>query len=133
MVVSFVPEQEAHRGSRVETRTLICKFVLIRRADCLHFVVGPVADFRYHADLVERFCNHESIPATWVQRPDVMEVLDSEVQMKGGGVLEINYGNHTMELSGMSKAYGGFQAGDLADFVKTDPFFAGYRVTVSPV
>lgn len=109
--------------------TLNCKFVLVVQSDELHLVVGPIADFRYHANLLERFCDERQIPSAWVQRPDLLEVVDPETRILGGGHLEINPAKRKMVFHGVSKAYGVFHSREVAEIARQDSFFEGYKAT----
>lgn len=124
-VVSYIEEA----AESTENDTLHCKFVLIVWSNCLHFVVGPIADFKYHANLVERFCNERSVPTAWLQKPDVLEVVEAGVRVLGGGHVEINRARRRMKCYGVSKAYGVFNAQDMSELIRNDPFFADCRVS----
>ncbi len=128
-VVSYIDNGSpaAERGSG-QTR-LNCKFVLIAHSECLHFVVGPVTKYRYHANLVDQFCNEHSIASAWLQKPDVLEILEGGARILGGGYLQIDEARRRMKLYGVSRAYGVFNARELAELTRKAPFFHGYRTS----
>ena len=121
-VVSFV-EAPVPRGR------VICKFVVIEDAHTRHLVFGPVAKYAYHADLVARFCADHLVAAGWARRPDVMEIYDPSVRLRGGGVLEVDRGAMTMEIYGASRAYGDFRRKDVEHAIDASRDLAGYRVS----
>ena len=127
-VVSYL-RCEPSRLERDDHDFLHCKFVLIAWSDCRYFVVGSITDFRYHANLVERFCDEQGLVSAWVQRPDLLEVVDPEVRVAGGGHLEINPHGRRMKCFGVSKAYGVFKGREVAEIANQHSFFDDYRLT----
>ncbi|MCP4683975.1 MAG: hypothetical protein GY867_00875 [bacterium] len=132
-VVDYTNNSDSNRDKHAGRKTLHCKFVLIARSDRLHFVVGAVAEYTYHANLVEKFCDERSIASAWLQKPDVLEVVEAGVRVLGGGHLQIDEVRQRMKLFGVSKAYGVFHARDVSDLAQKDPFFTGYKVSFSKV
>jgi hypothetical protein len=130
-VINLVPEECLAVNSSSGKSKIFCKFILIASADCLHLVFGPITDFPYHATLIERFCDSRAIPAVWARKPDMVEIHDPSVRIRGGGTLEINSPDRSARFSGASRAYGHFSPLELDDLVRSDPFFAGYRVTIA--
>jgi hypothetical protein len=128
-VISYIENGHPASGKEAANQILDCKFVMIACSDCLHFVVGPVAAYRYHANLVQRFCEERSLASAWVQRPDVLEVVDPDARVLGGGHLLIDEPTRRMKLYGVSRAYGVFNARDLSGLAEKEPFFLGYRVS----
>jgi len=60
-----------HDGDR-----LTCKFILIDTPDLVHFVTGPITQFKYHAVLANQFCETHSLPYIWEHKPDLGHIYD---------------------------------------------------------
>jgi hypothetical protein len=108
---------------------LSCKFIVIEHAGALNLVIGPVSDFRYHAALVDRFCSVNELPSGWVRKPDLLEIYDASVAIRGGGLAELDFSDKTCVVHGHSAAYGGFKASDIRQFLGSHALFETYQVT----
>ena len=86
-----------------------CKFVLLSHGDSLYLAYAPVEQCRYHAQVLERFCRAEGIPALWNQRPERLELYDREWRIHGGGWLRLDRAAGTVRLYGRSSVYGPFE------------------------
>ncbi|MGD8922510.1 MAG: hypothetical protein PVH24_04615 [Candidatus Zixiibacteriota bacterium] len=117
-------------GKYPDISEISCKFILIRRDEILNFIIGPVASFSYHANLVNHFCREYNIPASWVRRPDTVEIHDFSVRIRGGGWATISPKTRALLLYGSSKVYGRFHPDELELFIKTNPFFSQFSVTL---
>jgi hypothetical protein len=116
--------------SQASEEKLTCKFILIADNLQVCFVFGPVTDFPYHANLVERFCIKQGIPSGWVHKPDLHEIYDADYRIKGGGMMQINQSEKTLKIFGASTAYGRYDRHSLDYLVAHHPFFTGYSVIV---
>jgi len=112
------------------TQKVACKFVMIARTGELAFVFGPVRQYPYHAHLVDAYCRCHDIPATWIKKPDVVEIFDDDCVVRGGGWLELDPAGRKMKVYGKSTAYGAFDTRDLNDILKGAPALDGYTVHV---
>lgn len=130
-VIDYTEDSSTETEATSGGGSLGCKFVLAARADCLYLLVGPLTKFRYHANLVERFCDERGIASAWLQKPDVLQVVDADVRILGGGHLEIDRKRRRMKFHGVSRAYGVFNPRDLTELIKNETFFAGYSVSFS--
>lgn len=115
---------------RASDEVLRCKFVLIDWAGEIHLVFGPLAQYRYHANLVERFCTRYAIPSGWEHRPDVYALYTKEARLRGGGYLVINGQDRQVEVSGRSTSYGAFDRKRFATVVAAGGFFPGWEVLI---
>ena len=109
---------------------LSCKFVLLWDEQVLYLLFGPLAQFPYHAFLVDRFCTDHEIPASWVKQPDVVEVHAPHIHIRGGGWIEIDFDDKTVRLEGESRAYGEYDRSALVDLVENHSFFERYEWSV---
>lgn len=126
-VVSFISDN----GSSPHAGPITCKFVVVDDAEQRHLVLGPVADFPYHANLVAKFCDDRQLAYGWQQRPDLVAVFDPAVKIRGGGMLEIDVDNSLARFYGASRAYGYFRRADVERLTSGTPLFAGYEIAFS--
>ncbi len=89
------------------------KFVVISRGKKTWLVLGVRSDYPYHAMLVAAFCDRESLPCRWEQRPDVVRIDHDFTTVDGGGMFELNGETGTLSLTGESRAYGPVRRRDL--------------------
>ena len=110
--------------------SLACKFLLVSSDGCLYLLFGPLGEFPYHAGLLNRFCQEQEIASSWVKRPDLLEILDENCEVRGGGYLELDRTLRTVCVSGQSTAYGGFRQREINRILKGHPFFSEFTWTV---
>lgn len=79
-------------------------------------VFGPLSKYRYHAQLVHKCCVINDIGYSWVKKPDLIEVLDNEIEIKGGGMIKFDKNKQILEFGGHSTAYGKFDKVLLEEF-----------------
>ncbi len=108
-----------------------CKFILIEYGENVHLVFGNVAAYKYHANLLHEFCERHGIASDWVNKPDLLEPLDSSIDVLGGGYLELDRTMKTANFSGASKAYGPYHWHQLEEIVEASPEFAGLNIRIS--
>ena len=130
VVYSLVPVSFLRSEQAGESGRLTWKFLVVETADETVLLAGPVSQYPYHADLIEQFCDRHEIPCSWVRKPDLLEVYDPDVNIRGGGHILIDCPEHRMKLGGRSTAYGAFDPGDLAEIVRADSFFEGFEVEI---
>ncbi len=126
-VVSYIPETNGHS----DPEPIYCKFVVIETAGTRNLIVGPVSEYPYHANLVDRFCSDNLIASSWIQRPDLVRIFDSAVKIRGGGYLSFDFARKEVKLAGVSKAYGAYQPNQIARVVERTDFFVGFNVSIS--
>ena len=119
---------ETNGKPAVNESMIFCKFMLIINDGTAYFVVGDLSEYPYHANLVDRFCNDRGIPAVWKRKPDVVEILNKETQLKGGGLIDIDEIKKVVKIYGYSTAYGPMNIEYLKGFVVNHPFFSEYSV-----
>lgn len=108
-----------------------CKFVIIESSTCLSFVFGPIDPFAYHADLVGRFCTLNEIPSHWVEKPHLVEILDLEYKINGGGWLDFNPESKLIQIYGYSTAYGAYNNKQIAYIIEKSDFGAGFEIALN--
>lgn len=104
------------------------KFVLIQSSDATYLILGPVSQFRYHANLVDRFCRQNQIASAWVRKPDLVEVLEPGVRVLGGGHAKVDSTGRSIRFYGRSNAYGPFDRPLVKKMIRDHPLFAGITV-----
>ncbi len=111
-------------------QTGTCKFVVIGYDSENHLVFGPVREYPYHANLVEVFCSQNELAGSWERKPDMFNVFEEDVMLRGGGYLVVQSKTRKVEFSGRSTAYGAFRAADVKAIVTGSPLFADFRVVI---
>ncbi len=107
-----------------------CKFILITDSDTLWLVFGSLSTYRYHAQLVQRFCVINDIGCSWVKKPDLVEVLDDDIEIKGGGFIKYDKEKQLLEFIGHSTAYGKFNKVHLEEFIENAALVKGLKVLI---
>jgi len=127
-VISFFPDIAAGTVPKGSHTTLHGKFVQVLTQNIYYFIAGPLAEFPYHANLVDRFCTQREIPCGWVRRPDLVEIFDVQTTIRGGGLIMIDLVNRLIRLSGKSTAYGRYNADELSVLIENHDFFNGFKI-----
>ena len=73
-------------GGLTDGRPSDWKFVIIDTADTRYLVLGPVSKYRYHAGIVNRFCELRGVACHTVKKPALVEILDKAVTVRGKAV-----------------------------------------------
>ena len=107
-----------------------CKFILITNSDTLWLVFGPLSTYRYHAQLVQRFCVINDIGYSWVKKHDLLEILDDDIEIKGGGVINFDDKKQILEFNGYSTAYGKYDRSLLKEFIENSTPIKGLKVLI---
>jgi hypothetical protein len=129
-IVDFSDGSETPDEGEAQDKPLVCKMMIIAVSGTTHLVFGPVSEFGYHANLVDRFCSQRDIAAAWVRKPDIVEILEKDVKLGGGGWMKINKPESLIEIYGRSTAYGRFDKEQLKLLVDREPFFSNSRVRI---
>ncbi len=112
------------------------KFVQIRdeEAGREYLVLSPKGLSAYHANIVERFCSRgREIAGCYNPRKDSFRISDSSWNVIGGGVWTIDAKNMTLDLSGISQAYGRFDPRGLKDRILALDGMKGYTVWIDGI
>jgi hypothetical protein len=86
------------------------KFLIVDNSDILFFLVGPVAEYPYHANLLDAFCADRSIPAHWEHKPDLLRLDTGDYTVCGGGWVQYDANEKRLIISGRSTAYGQYDS-----------------------
>jgi hypothetical protein len=109
---------------------IVSKFLLIEHMNTLLMLIGEVDEFRYHAQLLDRFCSNRGIAASWVKRDEYLEVYDKSLRIRGGGWMEVTPEGQYARIYGSSSAYGQYETVTLRQIVDLHPFFEGIQVRI---
>lgn len=104
-----------------------CKFVIAGNVDRLIMVVGHVSRYKYHANLLEKFCDIEQIACFWTKRPDQLQIVEDGWSIRGGGWLTKDIAMQQIKLFGTSRAYGRYDEDELALLISETGFFIGFE------
>jgi hypothetical protein len=130
VVCNLAPTHDGPFDSAESEGRQTWKFVVITTEEGAHLVTGPVSIYPYHAHLVDRFCQEREIASSWIKKPDVVEVLDLAVEIRGGGQILIDPAAKRMKIYGRSSAYGTYSKADLEQGLLADPFFHGFTLEI---
>jgi hypothetical protein len=126
-LVSFIP---ASRSGEPAVGRTQCKFVVVEHMGVFSLVIGPVADYAYHASLVDEFCRVNEIPSAWIEKPHRIEVYDDTVDIRGGGWADIDSDRRTLSAYGASSVYGAFDAREVSRIISGLSAFSGWSVEI---
>lgn len=124
---SSAPDEEPEAS---EDRKNVSKFVIIRSDEHLKMVHGPINEYSYHADLVRKYCDLNSIPSGWLKKPDLYEIYGNSHDIRGGGWLEEKPGEKRLRIFGYSTAYGPFDSEDIAYLFEHAGAFDDYDISI---
>ena len=108
-----------------------CKFIIVEHEDRVRMVFGDLSAYKYHANLLYAYCERHGVATEWVHKPDMLEPLDSALDILGGGFLELNRAANTATFSGASKAYGPYHHHQLEAILAKSPLFAPMQIRIS--
>ena len=117
-------------GGLTDGRPSDWKFVIIDTADTRYLVLGPVSKYRYHAGIVNRFCELRGVACHTVKKPALVEILDKAVTVRGGGRVRFDEALKTLVFFDTSSAYGGFSERDLREILHAVKLFDGMAVRI---
>jgi len=96
-----------------------------------YLVLSPRELAVYHANVVERFCLMQGIKGSYYnEKKNYFEIHDPVWTVIGGGVWAINGMTKTLTLSGMSQAYGPFDAKGLKEKLSSSGLVSGYTIKI---
>lgn len=132
--VNLLPDILVNKAGRNSGESCIeklsCKYVVIQQNGVRYFVLGNVAEYPYHANLVNHFCSLRQIACAWERKPDLVTVYDNETKVLGGGWMDIQPGDYSLRVYGSSTAYGPFPKRETGAFIESEPFFHQFKVTL---
>jgi hypothetical protein len=108
------------------------KFVIIDTKDARYLVLGPVSKFKYHAGMVKYFCELRNIACLTVKKPDLVQILDQAVLVRGGGRVRFDEPSETLHFYDSSRAYGSFSRYDLSPILDQSGLFEDLLVHIDP-
>jgi hypothetical protein len=106
------------------------KFVQLRAAFGEYLVFAPLHVSRYHADIIERFCNMRGIPGIYRDTEKRFEILDGDWCVIGGGKFMIDTKQRKIRLFDNSMAYGKFDGNGMKEKILSAGWFPGYDVLI---
>ena len=106
------------------------KFVQLRTASGEYLIFALQHVSRYHADIIERFCNERGIPGIYRDTEKRFEILDDDWSVIGGGKFMIDTKRRHIRLFDNSMAYGKFDGNGMKKKILADGQFPGYNVLI---
>lgn len=130
LLPDLILSQVGRKPNAQDIEKLSCKYIVIEQSGHRCLVLGSVAEYPYHANLVNYFCRLRQIACEWEHKPDLVVVFDSKTQVLGGGWMEIRPVDHWLRIFGSSTAYGPFSTREIGAFIESEPFFHKFKVTL---
>lgn len=130
LVETYLTLPETDNSDQSGSIKVICKFVILKARDRLVLLWGPVAEYPYHANLIEKYCGRHEIPCSWANRPTLLELFDCDTKIRGGGYAEINTGRKKIIFGGRSTAYGKFLRPDLETILSEHRLLDGFSFLI---
>jgi hypothetical protein len=106
------------------------KFVRIRHKDAEYLVFSPKEFTRFHADLVEKFCQEKGIYGFYNNEQKKYDIYDASWTILGGGKFEIDENEKVLRLYDNSMAYGKFDPAGLREKISSLKKMSGYKVNI---
>lgn len=106
------------------------KFVQIRHSRTEYFIFSPREFTKYHADIVERFCNDLNIGGIYDNVHKRFDILESVWVIVGGGKFEVDRKRKQVRLYDDSMAYGKFNMSGLEEKILLIDKFSGYEIRI---
>jgi hypothetical protein len=106
------------------------KFVQIRHGDKEYLVLSPSKLSKYHANIVERFCESNGIDGYWNSGKTSYQIVDDSWSVVGGGRWVMNSNKKTLDLGSSSQAYGRFDSASLKTKILSLKAMKGYIVKI---
>ena len=125
--LSFVEDSDF---SSVADKSVRCKFVVIVLPESVTLVLGPLARFAFHADLVEKFCIARSLGCRRIGKGDTVQLLDPSARVAGGGYLTWTKSPASVRIGGSSKAYGPYDILKLQAVLANSRLFAHGEISI---
>ncbi len=106
------------------------KFLIVENHVALFFLVGPLAEYPYHANLLDAFCADREIPAHWENKPDLLKLDDNNFSVRGGGWIQFDPNRNRLVFSGRSTAYGEFESELVREVVGSNSLFQHHETII---
>ncbi len=111
-----------------EATAVRCKFILVSQEQEVTLVFGRIAEYKYHANLLERFCWMHRIPSGWEHKPDIYALYEKGVNVRGGGYFIVDYCGRVLRIFGRSTAYGAYDEDRLRKVLAGSPHFSTWEI-----
>jgi hypothetical protein len=106
------------------------KFIQVRSGPTTYVVFSPKAYTKYHAHVLERFCQDKGLEGAWDTAGERFTVTDRAWEVLGGGKFDLDTKRRMLRLYGDSMAYGRFDERGLRDALASLPGLAGYAIII---
>ena len=106
------------------------KFLIVEDDNSLFFLVGPLAEYPYHANLLDAFCADREIIAHWENKPDLLRLDTDKYNVCGGGWIQFDAGKNRLVFFGRSTAYGEYESELVKEVVDSSDIFSCHEVII---
>jgi hypothetical protein len=106
------------------------KFVQIKHEDTEYLIFAPQEFTRYHADLVQKFCQDKGVDGSYNEQIKRYDMHDPSWIIIGGGKFEIDDEENSLRLYDNSMAYGRFDSRGLKKKILAVKKMSGYKVRI---
>ncbi len=105
------------------------KFVQLRKGDVEYVVLSPKQLSTYHGNIVERFMLKLDVSGEWNNKHDAFALYDRSWTIVGGGHFVLDDASKTLELMGVSQAYGAYDPTGLRERLLQTAKLQGFNIS----
>ena len=106
------------------------KFVVLDNSPQRFIVFSPIELSGFHANIAERFFRDQSVTGHYNSKNDHYYIDCEEWIIQGGGHWQLDEGEGTLEIFGVSMAYGGVDLEEVASQLERAQAFGGVSILV---
>ncbi len=128
--INLLTDTEIFKQAEKMQTTLDCKFVLLANETENFLIFGSLHSYNYHAKLVEKFCLDRNISSKWQRQPDLYNVDDETLGIKGGGWFKFDFFQKTLLAAGSSTAYGRFDENIFEQFNNNNLIYNNFKINI---
>ncbi|HUI44606.1 MAG TPA: hypothetical protein VL122_01280 [Nitrospirota bacterium] len=129
-LIDYIPFYYSSLSKAPAPPVITGKFVQIRNGDTLYLVFSPGELSKYHANIVERFCNDKGLEGSYDSERKRYDMSDHDWIVAGGGKFAIDRMQKTIKLYDDSMAYGKFDTKKLKDAIKSLREFSDFTILI---
>ena len=132
-VIDRFTDSEIYQRATKLQKNINCKFVLLSNNYNIILIFGDLFRHPYHADILEFYCNSQTINSGWKKKPDEYEIYDSTITILGGGWMDFNPISKNVTIFGQSTAYGKYNHDILFELFQNSKNLNGFNFSIEKI